>query len=50
MVELLTVVIRRLREEISQAEWQGLPTDGPRLQLQLALEARDRGEIWWVSF
>ncbi len=50
MVELLTVVIRRLRGEISQAEWQGLPTDSLRLRLTQATNAHERGEIWWVSF
>lgn len=50
MVALLTVVIRSLREEIAQAEWADQPTDSLRLQLAQALEAHERGEVWWVSF
>jgi hypothetical protein len=50
MVTLLTTHIRRLREEIAQADWQGLPTDTLRLQLETALEAHARGEIWHVPF
>lgn len=50
MVELLTVVIRRLREDISQAEWQGRETDALRLQLRLALQDEADGKIWHVSF
>jgi len=50
MVALLTVRIRRLREEIAQAEWSGQNADALRLQLKLALAAHERGEVWWVSF
>lgn len=50
MVELLTVVIRRLREEISRAEWAGQPADALQLQLAQATAAHERGDVWFVSF
>lgn len=50
MVELLTVVIRRLREEISRAEWAGQPADALRLQLAQATAAHERGEVFHIPF
>lgn len=50
MVEPLTIVIRRLREEISRAEWQGRETDALRLRLRLALADEADGKIWHIPF
>jgi hypothetical protein len=47
---LLTTHIKALRERIAEAEWQDEPADCLRLQLALAVEAHERGEVWHVPF
>ena len=49
-VELLTTVIRRLREEIARADWEDADASAQRLQLAQAEEAHARGDVWWVWF
>ena len=50
MVTLLTTHIKALREMIAEAEWQDEPANHLRLQLDLALAAHERGEVWHVPF
>lgn len=47
---LLTTHIKALREQIAGAEWNDEPADHLRLQLDLALAAHERGEVWHVPF
>lgn len=50
MPVLLTTHIKALREKIAEAEWQDEPANHLRLQLDLALAAHERGEVWHVPF
>lgn len=50
MPVLLTTHIKTLREKIAEAEWQDEPANHLRLQLDLALKAHERGEVWHVPF
>lgn len=49
-IELVEVAIRRLEQEINEADWRGEDVALLKARLEDLYAARERGAVWHVSF